>query len=82
VIQLEAVIEQVWRITWRPPLSKMGREPRGSQSGGGCLTRRPDVSWDSIDFLAGICVNLESWVQYGLPTDEGQAGTGSQSILG
>ena len=38
-IQLEAVIERVWRYTWKPLSIKIGGVLEGGQSGGGKFKR-------------------------------------------
>jgi len=78
---MEAVIEQVWRCTWRPWSSKIEGVLGGGQSGGGSSGGRHDGSWDSIQWLTCHCANVENGVQHGVPRDERLAGSGRQSIL-
>jgi hypothetical protein len=81
-VNLEAVIESVWKCTWRPWSSKIGGVHVGGQFAGGSLEGRHDKSWDSIHLFTHNCGNVKSSVQHGLLRDERQAGSKRQSMLG
>jgi len=96
-IPSEAVIERVWRCTWRPWSREFGdmhleamrvrtwrlwSSEIGGVLGGGQSGGRRHGIWDSIHWLTRNCGNVENWVQHGLPSDEKLAESGRQSILG
>jgi hypothetical protein len=68
-MHLEAVIEWVWRCTWRPWLSEFGGVLGGGQSEGSFLGGGSDGSGDSIKLLTRNCANVENWVPHGLPRE-------------
>jgi len=80
-MHLEAVIERVWRCTWRPRSSQTQRYTRrpwsikiggvlgGRRSGGGRSEGKCDGSWHSIHWLTCNRRNVQSWVQHGPPRD-------------
>jgi len=81
-MHLQAVIERVWRCTWRRWSIEIGGVLGGGWSGHGRSGWRCDGSWDSIHWLTGIRGNVESWVQSGPLWDERLAWSRRQSLLG
>jgi len=66
----EAVIERVWRCTWRPWSIEIEWLPGYGGSRSGRSGGRHDGSWDSNYWLTCNCGNVESWVLHGLLKDE------------
>jgi len=66
-MHLAAMIERVWTCTWRPWSNEMGGVHGGNQSRGGSSGGRCNGCWHCIHLLTRNCVNVENWVQKGLP---------------
>jgi len=81
-MHLGAMIERVWRCTWRPWLSGVAGVLGGGQSGGGSSGGRRERSWEIIHWWTHNCGNVENWVQHGLQRDERLVGSRRQLIMG
>jgi hypothetical protein len=83
----DAVIQGVWRCTWRPWSSKSGGALGGSQSDdgqyrGGSFVLRWNGRWQWRHWISRNREKIGNQVHHSLPRDKTLAGSQSQAILG